>query len=587
MTLTNADKVLYPATGTTKSDIFDYYAGVAEVMLGHIAGRPATRKRWPNGVDQPAFFEKQLALSAPPWLSRATVAHRSGTTTYPIIDSATGLAWIAQQAALEVHVPQWRFVAEPGSGELNPGPATRLVFDLDPGEGVMMAQLAEVARAVRDLLADIGLVTFPVTSGSKGLHLYTPLDEPVSSRGATVLAKRVAQRLEQAMPALVTSTMTKSLRAGKVFVDWSQNSGSKTTIAPYSLRGRTHPTVAAPRTWAELDDPALRQLSYDEVLTRIARDGDLLERLDADAPVADRLTRYRRMRDASKTPEPIPTAKPVTGDGNTFVIQEHHARRPHYDFRLERDGVLVSWAVPKNLPDNTSVNHLAIHTEDHPLEYATFEGAIPSGEYGAGKVIIWDSGTYDTEKFHDDPHTGEVIVNLHGGRISGRYALIRTNGDRWLGARLGSGKLWANKATIETNLVAALVQIETALDMFNQRGSGHLVLISSVLGVKGVPGVKAAYAASKAGVRSLGESLRAEYAQRPIRVTVLEPGYIESEMTAKSASTMLMVDNATGVKALVAAIEREPGRAAVPWWPWAPLVRLMWVLPPRLTRRFA
>lgn len=440
MTLTNADKVLYPATGTTKSDIFDYYAGVAEVMLGHIAGRPATRKRWPNGVDQPAFFEKQLALSAPPWLSRATVAHRSGTTTYPIIDSATGLAWIAQQAALEVHVPQWRFVAEPGSGELNPGPATRLVFDLDPGEGVMMAQLAEVARAVRDLLADIGLVTFPVTSGSKGLHLYTPLDEPVSSRGATVLAKRVAQRLEQAMPALVTSTMTKSLRAGKVFVDWSQNSGSKTTIAPYSLRGRTHPTVAAPRTWAELDDPALRQLSYDEVLTRIARDGDLLERLDADAPVADRLTRYRRMRDASKTPEPIPTAKPVTGDGNTFVIQEHHARRPHYDFRLECDGVLVSWAVPKNLPDNTSVNHLAIHTEDHPLEYATFEGAIPSGEYGAGKVIIWDSGTYDTEKFHDDPHTGEVIVNLHGGRISGRYALIRTNGDRWLAHRLKNQK---------------------------------------------------------------------------------------------------------------------------------------------------
>lgn len=108
-----------------------------------------------------------------------------------------------------------------------------------------------------------------------------------------------------------------------------------------------------------------------------------------------------------------------------------------------------------------------------------------------------------------------------------------------------------------------------------------------MLGVKGVPGVKAAYAASKAGVRSLGESLRAEYAQGPIRVTVLEPGYIESEMTAKSASTMLMVDNATGVKALVAAIEREPGRAAVPWWPWAPLVRLMWVLPPRLTRRFA
>lgn len=155
------------------------------------------------------------------------------------------------------------------------------------------------------------------------------------------------------------------------------------------------------------------------------------------------------------------------------------------------------------------------------------------------------------------------------------------------GAPLGSGKLWANKATIETNLVAALVQIETALEMFKRTGAGHLVLISSVLGNKGVPGVKAAYAASKAGVSSLGESLRAEYAKGPIRVTVLEPGYIESEMTSKSASTMLMTDTDTGVAAMVRVIEKEAGRAAVPWWPWAPLVQLMRVLPPRLTKLFS
>ncbi len=155
------------------------------------------------------------------------------------------------------------------------------------------------------------------------------------------------------------------------------------------------------------------------------------------------------------------------------------------------------------------------------------------------------------------------------------------------GARLGSGKVWANKATLETNLVAALVQIETALEMFAKSGSGHLVLISSVLGARGVPGVKASYAASKAGMRSLGESLRAEYGRGPIRVSVIEPGYIESEMTAKSNSTLFMVDNATGVKALVDAIEREPGRAAVPWWPWAPLVQLMRVLPAPLTKFFA
>ncbi len=155
------------------------------------------------------------------------------------------------------------------------------------------------------------------------------------------------------------------------------------------------------------------------------------------------------------------------------------------------------------------------------------------------------------------------------------------------GARLGSGKVWANKATIETNLLAALVQIEAALEMFTAQGSGHLVLISSVLGSRGVPGVKAAYAASKAGLSSLGESLRAEYANGPVRVSVIEPGYIESEMTAKSNSTMLMVDNETGVNALVAAMEREPGRAVVPWWPWAPLVQLMRVLPPQLTKMFS
>lgn len=430
--LTNADKVLYPASGTTKAEVFRYYTTIAEVMLPHIAGRPVTRKRWPNGVDEPAFFEKQLASSAPDWLDRATVVHRSGSTTYPIIDSSTGLAWIAQQASLEVHVPQWRFTT---TGK--PGPATRLVFDLDPGEGVSMSQMCEVANAVRELMDDIGLAVYPLTSGSKGLHLYAPLAEPVSSKGAVVLARRVAQQLEQNMPKLVTATMTKSLRAGKVFLDWSQNNGSKTTIAPYSLRGRERPTVAAPRTWDEIGDPGLAHLEYEEVLARVARDGDLLAGLDSDVPREDRLTTYRSMRDSAKTPEPVPRAQPELGHNNTFVIQEHHARRLHYDFRLERDGVLVSWAVPKNLPDTPAVNHLAVHTEDHPLEYARFEGTIPKGEYGGGKVVIWDSGTYEAEKFRDSGDKGgEVIVDLHGRRISGRYALIQTSGDQWLAHRM-------------------------------------------------------------------------------------------------------------------------------------------------------
>jgi bifunctional non-homologous end joining protein LigD len=434
--LTNPDKVLYPATGTTKGEVFDYYVNVAEAMLPHIAGRPVTRKRWPNGVEEASFFEKQLASSAPDWLDRGTIAHKSGTTTYPVIDTVEGLAWIAQQAALEVHVPQWRFT---DGGEV--GPATRIVFDLDPGEGVTFRQLCEVAHEVRDLIADIGLTTFPLTSGSKGLHLYVPLEEPISSRGASVLAKRVAQQLEHAMPKQVTATMTKSLRDGKVFLDWSQNNANKTTIAPYSLRGREYPTVAAPRTWDEIEDPALRHLTFDEVLERLDSDGDLLAGLDEPLPATDKLTRYRSMRDRTKTPEPVPAEAPQTGSNDKFVIQEHHARRLHYDFRLERDGVLVSWAVPKNLPGTPSVNHLAVHTEDHPMDYIDFAGEIPKGEYGGGEVYIWDTGTYETEKFNDNSPDGpakggEVIVTLHGKKIEGRYALIQTDGKNWLAHRM-------------------------------------------------------------------------------------------------------------------------------------------------------
>ena len=486
--LTNPDKVLYPATGTTKAEVFDYYVRIAEVMIPHIAGRAVTRKRWPNGVDEPSFFEKQLASSAPDWLDRASISHRSGTTTYPILNSAEGLAWIAQQAALEVHVPQWRFVnswtREDGAAK-TPGLATRVVFDLDPGEGVTFRQLCEVAHEVRELITGIGLTTFPLTSGSKGVHLYVPLEKPISSHGASVLARRIAMQLEKTMPKRVTATMTKSLRTGKVFVDWSQNNGNKTTIAPYSLRGRDEPTVAAPRTWEELEDPDLRHLRFDEVLERVERDGDLLAEMDADAPVADALTTYRSMRDAGKTPEPVPNAAPTAGNNDFFVIQEHHARRLHYDFRLERDGVLVSWAVPKNLPDTPSVNHLAVHTEDHPFEYGSFEGEIPKGEYGGGKVILWDTGTYETEKFRDHSPDGpakggEVIITLHGKKIDGRYALIQTDGKNWLAHRM------KEQANPQASDLAPMLATEGSIDKlkatqwaFEGKWDGYRVLVDA------------------------------------------------------------------------------------------------------------
>ncbi|WP_454195010.1 ATP-dependent DNA ligase [Nocardia sp. Marseille-Q1738] len=428
--LSNLDKVLYPATGTTKGEVIAYYSAISPAMLPHIAGRAVTRKRWPNGVDEPSFFEKNLASHAPSWVERRTMRHSDRKVVYPLIDSEAGLAWVGQQAALEVHVPQWRFDDD------RMGPATRLVFDLDPGEGAGLAECAEVALMLRDMVEGIGLHAFPVTSGSKGIHLYVPLDRELSPDGASTVAKQVATNLQRLHPDLVTATMAKSARGGKVFLDWSQNNPAKTTIAPYSMRGRQQPNVAAPRSWKEIENPKkLRHLRFDEVLARYRADGDLLAELDpplaqgdSERSGSDALTKYRSMRDPTRTPEPVPPEPPEPGANNRYVVQEHRARRLHWDVRLERDGVLVSWAVPKGPPTSPDQNRLAVHTEDHPLEYLDFHGAIPKGEYGAGEMTIWDSGTYDTEKWRDD----EVIIQFHGKRLTGRYALIQTNGNQWL-----------------------------------------------------------------------------------------------------------------------------------------------------------
>ncbi|WP_328390664.1 ATP-dependent DNA ligase [Nocardia sp. NBC_00416] len=420
--LSNPDKVLYPATGTTKGAVIDYYAEIAPAMLPHIAGRPVTRKRWPDGVAAPSFFEKNLGAGTPSWVPRRTQRHSDRDVTYPVVSSQAGLVWLGQQAALEIHVPQWRFAGD------ERGPATRLVFDLDPGPGAGLAECARVALGIRDMVAEIGMRAYPVTSGSKGIHLYVPLDRALSPGGASTVAKQVAANLEKLLPDLVTATMAKKVRAGKVFLDWSQNNPSKTTIAPYSLRGREEPNAAAPRTWDEIEDTGeLRQLRFDEVLRRYRSDGDLLAALDP--PLDDALVKYRSLRDPARTPEPVPDRPaPRTGPGDRFVVHEHHARRLHWDVRLERDGVLVSWAVPKGPPDSPNQNRLAVHTEDHPLEYLDFHGTIPAGEYGGGEMSVWDAGTYRTEKWRDD----EVIVVLRGDRLDGRYALIRTAGDQWL-----------------------------------------------------------------------------------------------------------------------------------------------------------
>ena len=447
--LTNLDKVLYPETGTTKADVISYYAAVADYMIPHARNRAATRKRWVHGVGTPehpgqVFFQKNIEDSAPSWVKRFPIEHKSGTNIYPVVNDLATLTWLAQSAALEIHVPQWQFGPR---GKI--GGADRMVLDLDPGEGTGLAECAEVARLARAILQDMGLDARPVTSGSKGIHLYAALDGSQSSDDINAVAHELARALEADHPDLVVSDMKKSLRKGKVLVDWSQNNGNKTTICPYSLRGRFTPLVAAPRTWEELEDPDLAQLDYQQVLERLsagdplagmesgAFEEEALEEatehtVDAAGPEQDRLAKYRSMRDAGKTPEPVPEEPAAPSEGNSFVIQEHHARRLHWDFRLERNGVLVSWALPKGPPATSGKNNLAVQTEDHPLDYGTFEGHIPKGEYGGGDVMIWDHGTYEAEKWREGK---EVIAVLHGqpdgglareGAADRRYALIHT-----------------------------------------------------------------------------------------------------------------------------------------------------------------
>ena len=282
LTLTNLSKVLYPEDGFAKAEILDYYQRIAEVLLPHVAGRPMTLKRYPDGTDGQSFFQKHAPEHRPDWVRTERVeSHgsrgRGETIDYVVMDDLPTLIWAANLASLELHVPQWRFPRRSSrktSGDPKPD---LLVFDLDPGAPATIVDCCRVAEALRPLLCDDGFEPLAKTSGGKGLQLYAKISG-VTSEEASERAKDYAQRLEHDQPDLVVSRMTKSLRKGKILIDWSQNNGAKTTVAPYSLRARTHPTVSAPVTWDEVEscsDPGDLFFTAPDVLTRVEKSGDL------------------------------------------------------------------------------------------------------------------------------------------------------------------------------------------------------------------------------------------------------------------------------------------------------------------------
>ncbi|MGC2168925.1 MAG: non-homologous end-joining DNA ligase [Acidimicrobiales bacterium] len=280
LSLSNLDKVLYPTSGFTKGQVIDYYARIAEVMLPHLIRRPATFKRYPNGVDGMFFYEKHSPASAPEWVRTIAVPSKDGSHEpigYTEVRDRATLIWAANLATLEFHVPLWRVTKD----RPIPAPPDQMVFDLDPGPGTTIVECCQVAQWIaaklkRDVLAK--------TSGSKGLQLYTRLSQR-SWDEATDEAHELARAVETEHPELVVSVMRKELREKKVLIDWSQNNASKTTVAVYSLRAREDPTVSTPVTWAEVAACAkrkdLRTLHFEahDVLDRVERHGDLMASL--------------------------------------------------------------------------------------------------------------------------------------------------------------------------------------------------------------------------------------------------------------------------------------------------------------------
>jgi bifunctional non-homologous end joining protein LigD len=447
--VSNLDKVLYPATHFTKGQVIDYYIRASKFLLPHLRNRPVTLKRFPNGVRGDFFYEKDAPKFTPEWVRTVPVPRRGssqGNIRYIVIDDLPTLVWLANLANLEIHPFLHRapHMDRP----------TSIVFDFDPGEGAHILDCVTVAFHVRDLLHELGLESFPKVSGSKGLQVYVPLNTADATYERTrPFAKAVAELMQERYPDLVVAKMTKIIRTGKVFIDWSQNSNFKTTVGVYSLRAKSvQPFVSMPVAWQDLEDAlqakdaARLYFKPDAAIQRLEKAGDLFKpvlSLRQKLPKAFQaasldpgsLGDYRRKRDFTKTREPAPgpVRRSRQGSARRFVIQKHAASHLHYDFRLEMHDTLKSWAVPKGPAYKAGEKRLAMPTEDHPIEYLDFEGIIPKGQYGGGTVMVWDIGTY--ELMEGDYYTGYMHFYLSGRKLKGEWQLIR-------GGRQGDRQRW-------------------------------------------------------------------------------------------------------------------------------------------------
>jgi bifunctional non-homologous end joining protein LigD len=478
LTVSNLDKIFFPENGFSKGQVIKFYSDIAETILPHLQDRPLTLKRYPDGIAGEPFYEKNAPKHTPTWVERFAVPRSEGGSdiNYILCNDRATLIWATNLGDIEKHVLLAR------TPDLNC--PTSVVFDLDPGEPAGLLDCAEIALHLKKVFDGLKLESFVKVSGSKGLHLAVPLNTPVTYEATQPFAKAIAELVTQQLPHRVVSEMAKTLRKGKVLIDWSQNSDFKTTVCAYAMRAKHgEPLISMPVTWPELARAVKRSneealfFTAAEAVRRIKRVGDLFapvltlkQKLPATFTKAlaagpppklsswprnrnksghdhdKSLREYAAKRDHSKTPEPAarPAKTKATGKGvHRFVIQKHEASHLHYDWRLEMQGVLRSWAVPKGPPTKLREARLAMHVEDHPLDYADFEGTIPPGNYGAGTVMVWDQGEYEDLTGHPAAafHHGKMHVTLRGKKLKGEWILVKDrreeDSNKWLLIKAG------------------------------------------------------------------------------------------------------------------------------------------------------
>ena len=483
--LTNLDKVLFPELQILKAEVIEYYLNIAPTILRHIRNRPLTLVRFPEGVQEKSFFQKNIPATAPKWVEHCLISK----TDQVICNDAATLVWLASQACLEIHqLPVRRPDLELSD---------YMVFDLDPPVGTPFAAVVELALALKILVENHGYHLFAKSTGSKGLHLVAPLERSFGSDRVFAAAQDLARRFVAENGSTTTLRITKAARVEKVLVDIYRNRPGQTIVAPYSLRANESAAVSYPLPWSGLDEIEDQlALNIQKVPDLLRRDGDAWEGIEAYATglhterptqvagkkkvrsagkskTTKQLIEYEGKRRFAKTPEPAGKASKTWK--NDFVVHRHHARNVHCDLRLERDGVLWSFAVPRGLPPRPGIKRLAVKVEDHPLEYADFEGRIPKGEYGAGPMWILARGKYEVTKDKKD----STYIRVASKGLDAEFRLINTRGKDWLLERIDEPQIDWTRDPLEPMMAESVAHPPSDANyLFEVKWDGLRALVS-------------------------------------------------------------------------------------------------------------